>query len=219
MNANNIFPIKDFTNTVFLKPLVDKSEVTNVHVGEYSYYSDFEDPTQFLTKNVLYNFGISGNALHIGKFCALANGIQIIMPDANHVTSGVTTFPFAVFGDRWSEALPLSEYPFKSYQDTVIGNDVWVGYDVTIMPGVTIGDGAIIGAKSVVSGDIPPYSIAVGNPAKVVKFRFDEEQQATLKKLAWWDWDIELVEQAMPILVKGDVPQLLKFANEHGVAK
>ncbi len=218
MDENNIFPIKDFKNTVFLKPLIAESDVTNVHVGEYSYYSDFEDPTEFLTKNVLYNFGISGNSLHIGKFCALANGVQFIMPDANHATSGITTYPFAVFGDKWAEALPLSDYPFKQYKDTVVGHDVWLGYDVTVMPGVSIGHGAIVGSKSVVATDIPPYSIAVGNPAKVVKARYTEAEQKILLDLAWWDWGVEMIEQAMPILVKGDIAKLQEFAALNGLA-
>lgn len=217
MEPSSLFPIKDFKNIVFLKPLITNSDVTNVHVGDYSYYSDFEDPTQFLTNNVLYNFGISGNSLHIGKFCAFANGVKFIMPDANHATSGITTYPFAVFGAKWSDAMPLSDYPFKQYKDTVIGNDVWLGYDVTIMPGVTVGHGAIVGAKSVVSSDIPPYSIAVGNPAKVVKTRFDEEAVELLLNLSWWDWDIDLIEKAMPILVKGDTSTMREFARQNGV--
>ncbi|GAB2657291.1 CatB-related O-acetyltransferase [Vibrio panuliri] len=217
MDENNLFPIKDFKNTVLLKPLIAQSSVTNVHAGEYSYYSDFEDPTNFLTKNVLYNFGISGNSLYIGKFCAFASGVQFIMPDANHATSGITTFPFAIFGDKWADALPLSNYPFKKHKDTVIGNDVWLGYDVTVMPGVSIGHGSIIGSKSVVSTDIPPYSIAVGNPAKVVKTRFNDADQERLLKLAWWDWEVEIIEQAIPILVKGDIASLREFAKQNGM--
>ncbi|GAL32414.1 maltose O-acetyltransferase [Vibrio maritimus] len=215
MDSNKLFPIRDFKNTVFLKPLIESSEVTNVHAGDYSYYSDFNDPTEFLTKNVLYNFGISGNSLHIGKFCAFANGVKFIMPDANHATAGITTFPFAVFSDEWSESLPLSDYPFKACKDTIVGHDVWLGCDVTIMPGVHIGHGSIVGSKSVVSKDIPPYSIAVGNPAKVVKSRFDKESIELLLKIAWWDWDIEKIEAAMPILVKGDVVDLIEIAEEN----
>ncbi|WP_394245312.1 CatB-related O-acetyltransferase [Vibrio astriarenae] len=111
--------------------------------------------------------------------------------------------------------MPLSDYPFKQYIDTVVSNDVWLGYDVTIMPGVTVGHGLIIGAKSVVSSDIPPCSIAVGNPAKVVKIRFDEEAVELLLSLSWWDWDIALIEKAMPILVSGDASSLRMFAKQN----
>ena len=124
MDANRLYPIEGFTNTILLKPLVAQSDVTNVEVGEFSYYSDFEDPTRFLEQNVLYNFGFSGTKLRIGKFCAIAHGVRIIMADANHATQGVSTFPFAVFGGKWAEAMPIEQYPFKSYPDIVIGNDV-----------------------------------------------------------------------------------------------
>ena len=84
--------------------------------------------------------------------------------------------------------------------DTIIGNDVWIGQNVTIMPGVHIGDGAIIGTNSVVAKDIPPYAIAVGNPCRVVRKRFDEELIDILLKLRWWDKSIEEIENLMPIL-------------------
>lgn len=217
MRSDKLFPIKGFKNTVLLKPLIEKSEVSNVEAGEYSYYSDFNNPENFLSENVLYNFGFSNTSLRIGKFCAFAHGVKFLMADANHVISGVSTFPFAVFGGKWAEALPLSDYPFKEYDDIVIGNDVWLAYDVTVMPGVTIGHGSIIGAKSVVASDIPPYSIAVGSPAKVIKQRYSDEDQVTLLELRWWDWSIDKIEQAIPLLVKGQVPDLVAFAQEHNL--
>ena len=90
------------------------------------------------------------------------------------------------------------ELPLKG--DTVIGNDVWIGQNVTVMPGIHIGDGAIIGANSVVASDIPPYAVAVGNPCRVIKKRFDEELIELLLKFKWWDQCIEEIESLMPIL-------------------
>jgi acetyltransferase-like isoleucine patch superfamily enzyme len=72
--------------------------------------------------------------------------------------------------------------------DINIGNDVWVGAKSTIMSGVKIGDGSIIGAGTTVTKDVPPYSIVVGNPGKIVKYRFDENQIEKLLKISWWDW-------------------------------
>lgn len=217
MDPTKLYPIENFDNTVLLKPLVEASDVNNVSVGEYSYYSDFNDPSKFLENNVLYNFGFSGARLIIGKFCAFAHGVKFIMPDANHATQGVSTFPFAIFGGEWAQVLPLTEYPFKKYSDTVVGNDVWLGYDVTVMPGVHIGNGAIVGSKAVVSSDIPAYSIAAGNPAKVVKMRFSDEEREVLEQLAWWYWPLAHIEAAIPLLVTHGVSQLKAYARENGL--
>ena len=105
------------------------------------------------------------------------------MGPANHRLSSVTTYPFSVFGGAWSERVPdhLSQLPRKG--DTVVGNDVWIGRESVILPGVTIGDGAIIAAYSVVSRDVPPYTVYGGDPARLLRRRFDEELTALL--LAW----------------------------------
>jgi virginiamycin A acetyltransferase len=217
MNADTLFPIAGFKNTIFLKPLIEKSEVGNVVAGDYSYYSDFNDPTKFLENNVLYNFGFSGAKLLIGKFCALAHGVQFIMPDANHATTGVTAYPFAIFGEEWAENLAITDYPFTPRGDTVIGNDVWIGMEATIMPGVTIGDGAIIGAKSVVTSDVTPFTVVAGNPAKNVKRRFDGETIALIQSLTWWNWPQEHLTKMIPDLVNGDITSLITYAKEHGL--
>ena len=124
--------------------------------------------------------------------------------------SCVTTYPFYVIGGDWGSAMaPVkNELPYKG--DTVVGNDVWIGQNVTVMPGVNIGDGAIIGANSVVASDIPPYSIAVGNPCRVVKMRFNDELIELLLKFKWWDKSIEEVEELMPILSCADLEKVKK---------
>lgn len=78
------------------------------------------------------------------------------------------------------------ELPYKG--DTIIGNDVWIGYKALIMPGVKIGNSAVISSRSVVTSDVPAYSVVVGNTAKVIKKRFSDELISELEKLAWWDW-------------------------------
>ncbi|MBY5944717.1 CatB-related O-acetyltransferase [Photobacterium rosenbergii] len=218
MNPEKLYPIEGFNNTLLLKPLLAQSDIDNITVGDYTYYSDFEDPSKFFAENVLYNFGFSGTSLHIGKFCAIAHGTKFIMADANHATSGVTTFPFAVFGGKWADSLPLGEYPFKQYKDIQVGNDVWFGNETTVMPGVTIGNGAIIGSKAVVTKDVPAYAIVGGNPAKVIRLRYSADEVAKLEQLAWWDWPIEHIEQAIPLLVKGGVAELSDYAEQHNLA-
>ena len=93
----------------------------------------------------------------------------------------------------------------------MIGNDIWIGYGATIMPGVTIGDGSIIASCSVVTKDVPSYSIVGGNPAKLIRKRFEAEVQAILETLAWWNWDLQKITEAIPILCSNQVEQLKKL--------
>lgn len=127
------------------------------------------------------------------------------MGPANHRISSVTTYPFQVFGGLWSENTPphLSQLPFKG--DTVIGNDVWLGRESVVMPGVKIGDGAIIAAYSVVTKDIPPYSVFGGNPARFIKKRFDDELIELLLNLKWWDYEGDELVKILPLLCDPDL--------------
>lgn len=127
----------------------------------------------------------------------------------------VTTYPFYIMGGGWGTALAphTDELPLKG--DTVIGNDVWIGQNVTIMPGVHIGDGAIIGTNSTVASNIPAYSIAVGNPAKVVKKRFDDELTALLENFRWWDRDIEEINDLIPLLSNPDIESVRQKIREY----
>jgi virginiamycin A acetyltransferase len=119
----------------------------------------------------------------------------------------VSSYPFAIFGDDWAHAMEGKTYPQKG--DIVIGNDVWIGYQATILSGVTVGHGAIIGSKSVVASDVPPYSIVAGNPARIIRKRFDEETIEKLLALAWWDWDLEKITKNVAHLTGNDVSKLL----------
>jgi len=138
---------------------------------------------------------------------ALAGGTKFIMNGANHKISGISTYPFQIFGNGWEKVTPEpGDLPYKG--DTVVGNDVWMGYDVLVMPGVTIGDGAIISSRSVVVGDVPAYSVVGGNPAKVLKHRFPAEVSERLLTIAWWDWPIEKITRNLQVIVSGDIEAL-----------
>lgn len=105
------------------------------------------------------------------------------------------------------EGVDMKEkYPSKG--DTVIGNDVWIGYDALIMPGVKIGNGAIIGSRSIVTKDVPDYAIVGGNPAKIVKMRYDGSTIRRLLRIAWWDWGIEKINHNLR-LINGTEPDKL----------
>ncbi|OME77230.1 chloramphenicol acetyltransferase [Paenibacillus sp. FSL A5-0031] len=199
--------MKDIRSLCFLKNIVVNP---NIEVGDYTYYDDNNDPLGF-EKNVLYHFDFIGDKLKIGRFCAIASSVKFIMNGGNHNTNSFTTFPFGAFGGEWEAGLKNLSGGFKG--DTVIGNDVWIGYNATIMPGIQIGDGAIIATNAVVTKDVPSYSIVGGNPAKLIRYRFDEETIDILNTLKWWNWDVEKITDYIPILTSNntdDLKELLK---------
>ena len=196
-------PINSVTRTVFLKNIINNPQII---VGDYTYYDDPEDVHNF-EKNVLYLFEFMGDKLIIGKFCQIATGVRFIMNGSNHAMNGISTYPFKVFGEAWSEA-PMD---VVSKGDTIVGNDVWIGNSVTIMQGVTIGDGAIIGTNSLVTKDVGPYTVVGGNPASVIRKRFDDETIHFLLKLNWWDWKVEKITQHLQAIALGNIAELKKL--------
>ncbi len=202
-NPNNPHPMPGFPQVCFIKNTVSNP---NIIIGDYTYYDDPEDSENF-ERNVLYHFPFIGDKLIIGKFCALSRGVKFIMNGANHKMSGFSTYPFEIFGEGWERLTPQpGEYPYKG--DTVVGNDVWMGYGAVVMPGVRVGDGAIIAAKSVVTKDVPPYTIVGGNPARVIRQRFSDAIVRELLEIAWWDWDIEKVTRNLERIVGADIEAL-----------
>ena len=203
-DKNAAFPNPNIPSLCYVKNVVKNP---NIIVGDYTYYDDVDGADQF-EKHVTHFYDFIGDRLIIGKFCAIAKGVEFVMNGANHRMDAVTTYPFYIMGGDWGGAIaPVKdELPLKG--DTVVGNDVWIGQNVTVMPGVHIGDGAIIGANSTVAGDIPPYAIAVGNPCRVVKYRFEQEFIEYLLKIQWWNWDIEKIERNMDALGGGDLEKI-----------
>ena len=202
-------PMAGFPQVCFIKNTVTNP---NIIIGDYTYYDDPDDSENF-ERNVLYHYPFIGDRLIIGKFCALARGVKFIMNGANHKMSGISTYPFAIFGNGWEAVVPQpGELPFKG--DTVIGNDVWIGYDCLIMPGVRIDDGAIIAARSVVTADVPAYTVVGGNPARRIKERFAPAVVDRLLALAWWDWPIEKITRHLATIAAGDVDALLTCAED-----
>ncbi|MFY7697299.1 MAG: CatB-related O-acetyltransferase [Legionella sp.] len=195
-NPNELYPIKGSERTIFLKNIIKNP---NIVVGDYTYYDDPIDVHNF-EKNVLYHFDFIGDKLIIGNFCQIATHVKFVMNGGSHHLDGFSSFPFIIFQSYWPE-VPFIENRKK---DTVIGNDVWIGYDATIMPGVTIGDGAIIGTRALVTKDVAPYEIVGGNPAQVIRKRFDEETIDFLLKLQWWNWPIEQIQAHVLDIMNGD---------------
>jgi virginiamycin A acetyltransferase len=141
-----------------------------------------------------------GETLKIGRFCAIAEGVKIYL-GGEHGMNWVTTYPFDVL---FKSANKFSNYP-KSKGNVIIGHDVWIGAEAMILSGVHIGNGAVIGARSVVTKDVASYSVVAGNPARHIRYRFDAETIASLEQIAWWNWPIEKIEKAWPLLLSQDI--------------
>ena len=190
-----IHPIAGYENEIYVKPTLKNPSII---VGDFTYIadSDFES-------HVTHLYDWNGDRLIIGKFCQIAAGVEFVMNGANHQMNAITTFPFYTL-EGWGARPPAkSDLPLKG--NTLIGNDVWIGQNAVILPGVHIGDGAIIGANAVVGSDIPPYSVAVGNPARVIRKRFDDEMIDLVERFAWWDKPIEEIKALISILTSGDL--------------
>ena len=144
----------------------------NCSLGRYSY----------VTRNCLLQ------NTEIGSFCSVAENCVIGMP--SHPIDFVSTSPVFLRGKN-DLRKNFSYFGYEDCPKTVIGNDVWIGTGVMIKSGVTVGDGAIIAAGAVVARDVPPYAVVGGVPAKLIKYRFDEDTVASLLKTEWWNWSEE----------------------------
>ena len=197
-DPDKVHPIAGYDREIYIRPTVRNP---NIIVGDFSYIADAE-----FESHVTHLYPWNGDRLVIGRFCQIAAGVEFVMNGANHQMNAVSTFPFYTL-EGWNMDPPaLSDLPLKG--DTVIGSDVWIGQNAVILPGVRIGDGAIVGANSVVGSDVDPYTIVAGNPARLLRKRFDDELIALLLRFRWWDRDVGEIDSLIPLLTCGDTEKV-----------
>lgn len=161
-----------------------------IRVGDYTYG----------IPNIV-NYTDKPYKISIGNFCSISNNLEIII-GGQHNYKNISSYSFL---PQVQEIFPDIQHPDKPIKNVVIGNDVWIGRNVTILQGVTIGDGAVIGTNSVVAKDIPPYAIAIGNPVKIIKYRFNEHQIEALLRIKWWDWPLDILKERMKEIINEDI--------------
>jgi len=203
-------------NNYFESPFIGKSlkeQVTNpnIKVGKHSYYSgyyhghSFDDCARYLMRDT--NMDI--DKLIIGSYCSIGSGAIFMMAgNQGHRHDWVATFPF-FYQDN--ESFVDAKDGFKKAGDTVVGNDVWIGTEAIIMSGVSIGDGAIIASRAVVTKDVEPYSIVGGNPAKHIRFRFNDDEIKKLREMKWWNWNENKLKNAMSLMCSHDIEGLYRY--------
>ncbi|RLQ87072.1 CatB-related O-acetyltransferase [Notoacmeibacter ruber] len=210
-SPETLYPLPGFPQAIFLKNFITRP---NIEVGDYSYYDDPDGAERFEERNVLHHFDFYGDRLVIGRFVAIAAGTRFIMNGANHAMGGFSPYPFNIFQNGWERGFDPQRWISQSRGDTVVGNDVWIGMDSLVMPGVRIGDGAIVAANSTVVGDVPPFAVVGGNPARVIRTRFDEATVARLLDIAWWNWSAERITASLDAIRGNDLAALEACAED-----
>lgn len=161
---------------------VDLELESRIEVGRHTYPAR---PPKVLS------LGDHAARLVIGSFCSIADDVEFLL-EADHRIDWVTTFPLRVM---WRLPGANTDGHPATRGDIRIGHDVWIGSTATVLSGVSIGDGAVVGARAVVSRDVPPYAIVVGNPAKIARFRFPDDVIQALLRIRWWEWPDALIEE------------------------
>ena len=176
-------------------------------IGKYTYGGH---------NNININYWGEGTWLDIGSFCSIASNLTVLL-GGNHRTDWATTYPFGHINTNIFNNFNGVGHP-QTKGDVIIENDVWIGSNVTILSGITIGNGSCIANNSVITKDVEPYSIVGGNPAKLIKHRFDQETINSLLELKWWDLDDFHINEMSPYLCSEDfkeyLPQLLNYKIE-----
>ncbi|MFC4668188.1 type B chloramphenicol O-acetyltransferase [Seohaeicola nanhaiensis] len=182
----------------------------NIVVGRYSYYSgyyhghSFDDCARYLSQED------GADRLVIGSFCSIGSGAAFVMAgNQGHRNDWISTFPFYWMPEV--EAFGGAANGYQAAGDTVVGHDVWIGSEAIVMPGVRIGHGAVIGARALVTRDVAPYAVVGGNPARVIRQRFDDRQIGLLLEMGWWDWPEAHLRAVMPILTGGEIEALYGY--------
>lgn len=176
-----------------------------IRVGKYTYG---------VNEMVLITHGSRDVDMDIGAFTSIATGVHaFINQGKGHEASRCSTYPFGqIHQEIFNNLKHIDGYKAKG--PITIGNDVWIGGGTTLSSGVTIGDGAIIASMSMVVKDVPPYAIVGGNPAKIIKYRFDENIIKRFLEIKWWNYDDQSINKILHLLQSEPSLELLDLMEK-----
>ncbi len=200
---------KSYRESIIIKEHV---KARHIIAGDYSYYSGyyhgkpFEDCVMYLDADDNHRAEHETDRLVIGSFCSIASGVKFMLGGTQgHNYGWIASYPLDFLEEDFDGYNKVAPKAQKLKGDTVIGNDVWIGVEAMIMPGITIADGSVIGARSLITKNIGPYEIWGGNPAKLIKKRFSDEDIEKLLQIKWWDWEIEKIKENLTLIRSNDV--------------
>lgn len=181
----------------------------NIEIGVFSYYSGYHHQHDFVEcARYLHNKRNDVDKLIIGSYCSIGSGAVFMMAgNQGHNTQWLSTYPFFFQANIFKDA----KNGFEKAGNTVIENDVWIGSEAMIMPGVKIGNGAIIAARAVVVKDVAPYTVVGGNPATLIKSRFEKEEIEQLLRMKWWNWSEDKIKECMPLICSSEISKLFDY--------
>ena len=181
----------------------------NIEIGVFSYYSGYHHQHDFVEcARYLHDKRNDVDKLIIGSYCSIGSGAVFMMAgNQGHNKQWLSTYPFFFQANIFKDA----KNGFKKAGNTVIENDVWIGSEAMIMPGIKIGNGAIIAARAVVVKDVAPYTVVGGNPATLIKSRFEKEEIEQLLKMKWWNWSEDKIKECMPLICSSEISKLFDY--------
>ena len=206
----NIF--KSYRESIIIK---DHLKAKHIIAGDYSYYSGyyhgkpFEDCVMYLDEQDNHRNSIETDRLIIGKFCSIATGVKFMMGGTQgHNYNWISSYPLDFLEEDFDGYVHILPKGHKLKGDTIIGNDVWIGAESMILPGIHVSDGAVIGARSLVTKNIGPYEIWGGNPARLIKKRFNTSDIEKLLKIKWWDLNIHDLKANLNLIKSENIEPL-----------